>query len=112
MTKRGKAALTICSTAFKTLATMMLGGIDPKDPKTITRFTKEVERLAAWHKVEHIGNGVFMIDYSTNGRLADDFAFPVIPRYALGEPMIHITRWDNGRVRVEAPAFKTDPVYR
>ena len=65
--------------------------------------------MAAWHKVEHIGNGVFLIDYSTKGRLADDFAFPVIPRYALGEPMIHVTRWDNGRVRVEAPAFKTDP---
>lgn len=93
----------------KKMAQMMLGGIDPKDPKTITRFTKEVERLAAWHKVEHIGNGVFMIDYSTKGRLADDFAFPIIPRYSLGEPMIHVTRWDNGRVRVEAPAFKTDP---
>ncbi len=93
----------------KKIATMMLGGINPKDPKTIARFTKEVERLAAWHKVEHIGNGVFMIDYSTKGKLADDFAFPVIPRYAVGEPMIHITRWDNGRLRVEAPAFKTDP---
>jgi hypothetical protein len=93
----------------KKMAAMLLGGIDPKDPRTITRFTREVERLAAWHKVEHIGNGVFMIDYSTKGRLADDFAFPVIPRYALGEPMIHITRWDNGRLRVEAPAFKTDP---
>lgn len=91
------------------MAKMMLGGIDPKDPATITRFTKEVERMAAWHKVEHLGNGVFMIEYSTSGKLADDFAFPVIPRYALGEPMIHITRWDNGRVRVEAPAFKTDP---
>ena len=93
----------------KKLAAMMLGGIDPKDPKTITRFTKEVERLAAWHKVEHLGNGVFMIDYSTKGRLPDDFAFPVIPRYSLGEPMIHVTRWDNGRVRVEAPAFRTNP---
>ena len=88
---------------------MMLGGIDPKDPKTIERFTKEVERLAAWHKVDHLGNGVFMVDYSTKGRLADDFAFPVIPRYAIGEPMIHVTRWDNGRLRIEAPAFKTDP---
>ncbi len=93
----------------KKMAAIMLGGIDPKDPKTIARFTREVERLAAWHKVEHLGNGVFMIDYSTKGKLADDFAFPVIPRYALGEPMIHVTRWDNGRLRVEAPAFKTDP---
>lgn len=93
----------------KKMAAMMLGGIDPKDPKTIERFAREVERLAAWHKVEHVGNGVFMIDYSTKGKIADDFAFPVIPRYAVGEPMIHITRWDNGRLRVEAPAFKTDP---
>lgn len=91
------------------MAEMMLGGVDPENPETIKRFTREVERLAAWRKVEHIGNGVFMVDYSTSGKLADDFAFPVIPRYALGEPMIHITRWDNGRVRVEAPAFKTDP---
>ncbi len=91
------------------MAEMILGGIDPENPETIKRFTREVERLAAWNKVEHLGNGVFMIDYSTSGKLADDFAFPVIPRYALGEPMIHITRWDNGRLRVEAPAFRTDP---
>ncbi len=88
---------------------MLLGGIDPKDPKTIERFTKEVERLAAWNTVEHLGDGKFKIDYSTKGMLADDFAFPVIPRYAIGEPMIHITRWDNGRLRVEAPSFHNDP---
>ena len=93
----------------KKLFAMMLGGIDPKDPATIKRFTKEVERMAAWKKVEHLGDGLFMIDYSTTGHLQDDFAFPVIPRYSLGEPMIHVTRWDNGRVRVEAPAFHNDP---
>jgi hypothetical protein len=93
----------------KKMFAMMMGGIDPKDPATIKRFTKEVERLAAWNKVEHLGNGLFMIDYSTKGHLADDFAFPIIPRYALGEPMIHITRWDNGRVRIEAPSFHNDP---
>jgi ribosomal protein L14E/L6E/L27E len=93
----------------KKMAEMMLGGIDPENPETIKRFTREVERLAAWHKVEHLGNGVFMVDYSTSGRLADDYAFPVIPRYALGEPMMHVTRWDNGRLRVEAPAFRSDP---
>jgi hypothetical protein len=95
-------------TEQKKLLTMFLGGIDPKDPKTINRFTKEVERLAAWNKVEHLGNGLFKIDYSTTGRLADDFAFPVIPRYSIGQPMIHITRWDNGRLRVEAPSFQND----
>jgi hypothetical protein len=93
----------------KKMFAMLLGGVDPEDPKTIERFTKEVERLAAWNKVEHIGNGVFKIDYSTKGQLADDFAFPVIPRYALGNPMIHISRWDNGRVRIEAPTFHNDP---
>jgi hypothetical protein len=93
----------------KKMFSMLLGGIDPNDPKTIDRFTKEVERLAAWNKVEHLGNGLFKIDYSTKGRLADDFAFPVIPRYSIGSPMIHITRWDNGRLRVEAPAFHSDP---
>jgi hypothetical protein len=93
----------------KKMLSMLLGGIDPNDPKTITRFTKEVERLAAWNKVEHLGNGLFKIDYSTSGRLADDFAFPVIPRYSIGQPMIHITRWDNGRVRIEAPSFHNDP---
>ncbi len=92
----------------KKMMSTLLGGIDPNDPKTIARFTKEVERMAAWNKVEHLGNGLFMIDYATTGRLADNFAFPVIPRYALGEPMIHITRWDNGRVRIEAPSFHND----
>lgn len=93
----------------KKMFAALLGGVDPDDPKTIERFTKEVERLAAWNKVEHKGNGVFMIDYATKGKLADDFAFPVIPRYALGNPMVHISRWDNGRVRIEAPTFHNDP---
>ncbi|MFC4292398.1 hypothetical protein ACFOWX_08215 [Sphingorhabdus arenilitoris] len=93
----------------KKIFAMLLGGIDPKDPKTIERFTKEVERLAGWNKVEHLGDGLFMVDYTTKGQLADDFAFPVIPRYAIGQPMIHITRWDDGRLRVEAPAFHSDP---
>ena len=93
----------------KKMFSMLLGGVDPSDPKSIDRFTKEIERMAAWNKVEHLGNGVFRIDYATKGRLADDFAFPVIPRYALGNPMVHITRWDNGRVRVEAPSFHNDP---
>lgn len=92
----------------KKMFAAMLGGIDPGNPKTIERFTREVERLAAWNKVEHLGNGLFMIDYATKGQLADDFAFPVIPRYALGNPMIHVTRWDNGRVRIEAPTFHND----
>jgi hypothetical protein len=92
----------------KKMFAALLGGIDPEDPKTIAKFTKEVERLAAWNKVEHLGNGVFKVDYRTKGRLADDFAFPVIPRYALGNPMVHVTRWDNGRVRIEAPSFHND----
>jgi hypothetical protein len=86
----------------------LLGGVDPEDPKTIDKFTKEVERLAAWNKVKHLGNGVFEVDYKTKGRLADDYAFPVIPRYALGNPMVHVTRWDNNRVRIEAPTFHND----
>ncbi|MBK8375823.1 MAG: hypothetical protein IPL18_13575 [Sphingomonadales bacterium] len=93
----------------KKMFSMLLGGVDPSDPKSIDRFTKGIERMAAWNKVEHLGNGVFRIDYATKGRLVDDFAFPVIPRYALGNPMVHITRWDNGRVRVEAPSFHNDP---
>ncbi len=91
------------------LFSKLLGGVDPKDPKTITLFTKEVERMAGWNKVEHLGDGKFKIDYATKGVLADDFAFPIIPRYAIGSPMIHITRWDNGRLRVEAPTFHNDP---
>ena len=93
----------------KKMFAALLGGVDPDDPKTIERFTKEVERLAAWNKVEHMGNGVFKIDYSTKGRLGDDFAFPLIPRYALGNPMVYINRWDNGRVWIEAPSFHNDP---
>lgn len=93
----------------KKMFAMLLGGVDPEDPKTIERFTKEVERLASWDKVEHKGKGVFYIEYSTKGQLADDFAFPIIPRYALGNPMVYISRWDNGRVRIEAPTFHNDP---
>jgi hypothetical protein len=92
----------------KKMFAAMIGGVDPSNPKTIDRFAKEVERLAAWNKVEHLGNGLFMIDYATKGRLADDFAFPIIPRYALGNPMVHVTRWDDGRVRIEAPTFHND----
>jgi hypothetical protein len=87
----------------------LYGGMNFNDPEMVARFTREVEKLAGFRKIEHLGDGVFMVDYSTSGRLADGFAFPIFPGVSVGAPMLYVTRLDDGNLSVVAPAFRVVP---
>jgi hypothetical protein len=87
----------------------LYGGMNFDDAEMVARFTREVEKLAGYHKIEHLGDGVFMVDYSTSGRLADGYAFPVFPSVSVGAPMLFATRLDDGSLSVVAPAFRVIP---
>lgn len=87
----------------------LYGGMNFDDPEMVARFTREVEKLAGFNKIEHLGDGVFMVDYSTSGRLADNFAFPIFPSVSVGAPMLYVTRLDDGNLSVVAPAFRVVP---
>ncbi len=87
----------------------LYGGMNFNDPEMVARFTREVEKLAGFRKIEHLGDGVFMVDYSTSGRLADGFAFPIFPSVSVGAPMLYVTRLDDGNLSVVAPAFRVVP---
>jgi hypothetical protein len=87
----------------------LYGGMNFDDPEMVARFTREVEKLAGYRKIEHLGDGVFMVDYSTSGRLPDNFAFPIFPSVSVGSPMLYVTRLDDGSLSVVAPAFRVIP---
>lgn len=87
----------------------LYGGMNFDDPEMVARFIREIEKLAGFRKIEHLGDGVFMVDYSTSGRLADDFAFPIFPSVSVGAPMLYVTRLDDGSLSVVAPAFRVIP---
>jgi len=87
----------------------LYGGMNFNDPEMVARFTGQVEKLAGFRKIEHLGDGVFMVDYSTSGRLADNFAFPIFPSVSVGSPMLYVTRLDDGSLSVVAPAFRVVP---
>jgi hypothetical protein len=87
----------------------LYGGMNFDDPEMVARFTREVEKLAGFNKIEHLGDGVFMVDYSTTGRLADGFAFPIFPSVSVGAPMLYVTRLDDGSLSVVAPAYRVVP---
>lgn len=87
----------------------LYGGLNFDDPEMIARFTREVEKLAGFRKIEHLGDGVFMVDYSTKGHLPDNFAFPIFPSVSVGSPMLYVTRLDDGSLSVAAPAFRVIP---
>jgi len=91
---------------MKGMMSGLLGGIDPDEPGSIDQFARNLERIEGWRSVRHIGDGVFMVDYAAAGTLDRDFVFPVIPGYALGEPVFHAQRWKDGRLKITAPALK------
>ncbi len=86
-------------------ARAMLGGLDPKDPRTMDEFARRLQSYDGWKRVSHKGNGVFQVLYEKSGRLDHDFIFPVFPEVDLIVPFVHATRRGDGRVRVAAPAL-------
>lgn len=86
-------------------ARAFFGGLDPEDPKSGEELAQRLRRQAGWKKVVYRGKGIFDVEYAISGRLDHDFVFPTIERFAMSNAFVHISRRNDGTVRVDAPGF-------
>lgn len=83
----------------------LMGGIDPTDPAAVEEMRKLLLRHKGWERVEHKGDGLFDVSYSSSGRLSHDFMFPVIEDFPAANVFVQVILRDDDVVRVNAPGF-------
>lgn len=88
---------------------MILGGIDPSDPRAAEELAQRLRRQAGWKRVVHKGDGLFEVDFAISGRLDHDFTFPTIERFPMANAFVQIALRNDGTVRVDAPGFAPGP---
>lgn len=80
-------------------------GIPGLDDESNQRFAANLSRYQGWRSVRYEGEGVFDVDYHFEGRVNQDFAFPLMPDADYLIPFIVIRRRGDGTIMVTAPAF-------
>ena len=80
-------------------------GIPGSDEESNKRFAASLMKHQGWRSVVYKGQGLFEVDYHFEGRLNQDFAFPLMPDSDLLIPFITIRPRTDGSVKVSAPAF-------
>lgn len=84
---------------------VIMGGINPSDPKAAEDLTKLLLRHKGWEQVESLGDGLFRVRYRLSGALAHDFMFRVIEGFPATNPFVQTFSRKNGQIRVNAPGF-------
>jgi hypothetical protein len=84
---------------------VLLGGIDPSDPRAAEELAQRLRRQAGWRKVAYKGDGLFDVDFAITGRLDHDFVFPTIERFPMANAFVVIALRQDGTVRIDAPGF-------
>lgn len=82
-----------------------LFGLPGSDDESNRRFAASLMKQKGWRSVSYKGNGVFDVDYHFEGRLNQDFAFPLMPDTDLMIPFVTIRPRNDGSVKVSAPAL-------
>jgi hypothetical protein len=82
-----------------------LFGLPGSDDASNRRFAANLMKQKGWRSVTYKGKGLFEVDYHVEGRLDQDFAFPLMPDSDLMIPFITIRPRTDGSVKVSAPAF-------
>jgi hypothetical protein len=80
-------------------------GLPGSDDESNKRFAANLMKHQGWRSVTYKGKGLFDVDYHFEGRLNQDFAFPLMPESDLMIPFITIRPRTDGSVKVSAPAF-------
>lgn len=84
---------------------VLMGGIDPSDPKAADELVKLLQRQKGWERVAHKGDGVFEVSYRASGTMGHDFTFPMIEGFPSINPFVQVYLRKNGQVRINAPGF-------
>jgi hypothetical protein len=82
-----------------------LFGLPGSDDASSRRFAANLMKYQGWRSVAYKGKGVFDVDYHVEGRLTQDYAFPLMPETDLMIPFITLRRRADGSVMVAAPAL-------
>lgn len=80
-------------------------GLPGTDDESNRAFAAKLMKYAGWRSVTYRGKGVFDVDYHMEGRLTQDFAFPLMPDSNIVIPFIALRRRIDGAVLVNAPAL-------
>jgi hypothetical protein len=82
-----------------------LFGLPGSDDASSRRFAANLMKYQGWRSVTYKGKGVYDVDYHVEGRLTQDYAFPLMPESDLMIPFIALRRRTDGSVMVTAPAL-------
>ena len=80
-------------------------GLPGNDEESNRAFAAKLVKYAGWRSVVYRGKGVYDVDYHMEGRLTQDFAFPLMPDSSLIIPFIALRRRADGSVQVDAPGL-------
>lgn len=80
-------------------------GLPGTDEASNTAFAAKLTKYAGWRSVAYRGKGVFDVDYHFEGRLTQDFVFPLMPDSNIVIPFVALRRRSDGAVLVTAPAL-------
>jgi len=82
-----------------------LFGLPGSDDASSRRFAANLTKYQGWRSVAYKGKGVFDVDYHVEGKLTQDYVFPLMPDTDLMIPFITLRRRADGSVMVTAPAL-------
>ena len=82
-----------------------LFGLPGSDDESNRAFAAKLMKYQGWRSVAYKGKGVFDVDYRFEGRLGQDFIFPLMPDSDMFIPFVAIRRRTDGTMLVTAPAF-------
>ena len=80
-------------------------GLPGSDEESNRAFAAKLTKYAGWRSVAYRGKGVFDVDYHAEGRLTQDFVFPLMPDNNIVVPFVALRRRSDGSVLVSAPAL-------
>jgi len=80
-------------------------GLPGSDEESNRAFAAKLVKYAGWRSVVYRGKGVYDVDYHMEGRLTQDFAFPLMPGSSFIIPFIALRRRADGSVLVDAPGL-------
>jgi hypothetical protein len=80
-------------------------GLPGADEESNRAFAAKLMKYAGWRSVTYRGKGVFDVDYHMEGRLTQDFVFPLMPDSSFVIPFISLRRRADGAVLVDAPGL-------
>jgi len=82
-----------------------LFGLPGSDDASNRRFAANLMKYQGWKSVAYKGRGIYDVVYHYEGRLGQDYAFPMMPDSDLMIPFVMLRNRTDGSVQVSAPAF-------